>query len=962
VVEVLRHARAAHRTTFATVGGLVALLSACSVYDNQALGSKPASPDGGPNYPTPDTGTPTGIAGTGGDDAAGAAGNAEPDAGTPVPAECESLQGCSPTCPERCNKKDDDCDGVVDEVAANAMCKAPHSTSLCERGSCLLVQCLDQYRDCDDDPANGCEVAIDDPKHCGKCGSVCDLPNAIESCSDGKCVAIGCEDGYGDCDGDQVSCELHLVGLDHCAGCSTVCGGLTNASPQCDTGSCQVKDCRGNFGDCDKDSKNGCETALDSLANCGGCNLPCNKASCAGGVCSAVICTAPTADCDRDEVNCEVDLSSDVNHCGGCGLVCAFKTATPHATLSCIDRNCDAACDATFGDCDEDYASGCETPLNTTASHCGACGKNCTAMLPHTATTSCSAATCAVVTCASGWGNCDNLASNGCERNTAVEGPCNPDGNCIKQTYATHDYYFCSNASAWSAARARCQMQTRGDLVAISSSGEDAFLQSLRTANAWIGARDTAIEGLWRWERNGVTFWRGTGGGTVQLAQYTRWASSQPDAASAAEDCAEMLSDGTWDDADCAGAHAFICEVMPDECPSDANKVDPGQCGCGNADTDSDSDGFADCNETCDTDPNKQSPGTCGCGASDADNDADGSANCLDGCPSDPTQTSACLTFAPTNFDPNPINWSAQPATTLNCGTTTVNTDDPDGTGPLVATITNWCGTVPVPIVQNQTGGPQVVVVPLRSLILSSGATLRLLGSRPVILAIDGAATIDGVIDASASGTSAGAGGNWSCGTSQGGNGSGSTVRRDGASGGGGGGYGTAGGKAGTADTDGSDVPGGNAGVTRGAATLSPLIAGCAGGLAGGCSTVGGAGGGGVQISASGLLDVNGTIRANGGAGALPCGSGDEGGGTGGGSGGAILLEATSIDTAGSTLQVDGGSGGANGDYAGIYNCGGSSGGAGSTSSGSTGGGGTSCQGGSSGGGGGYGRIKTGTR
>jgi hypothetical protein len=36
-----------------------------------------------------------------------------------------------------------------------------------------------------------------------------------------------------------------------------------------------------------------------------------------------------------------------------------------------------------------------------------------------------------------------------------------------------------------------------------------------------------------------------------------------------------------------------------DGCPTDTNKTDPGQCGCGNSDTDSDSDGVADCNDQC---------------------------------------------------------------------------------------------------------------------------------------------------------------------------------------------------------------------------------------------------------------------------------------------------------------------------------------------------------------------------
>lgn len=67
-----------------------------------------------------------------------------------------------------------------------------------------------------------------------------------------------------------------------------------------------------------------------------------------------------------------------------------------------------------------------------------------------------------------------------------------------------------------------------------------------------------------------------------------------------------------------------------DTCPSDADKFEPGQCGCGNADTDTDSDGTADCNDKCKDDPAKTTPGTCGCGVSDADANGNGNADCLD--------------------------------------------------------------------------------------------------------------------------------------------------------------------------------------------------------------------------------------------------------------------------------------------------------------------------------------------
>ncbi len=78
-----------------------------------------------------------------------------------------------------------------------------------------------------------------------------------------------------------------------------------------------------------------------------------------------------------------------------------------------------------------------------------------------------------------------------------------------------------------------------------------------------------------------------------------------------------------------------------DLCPSDSDKTLPGTCGCGVADTDTDSDGTPDCDDLCPSDPGKTAPGTCGCGVADTDSDADGTPDCDDQCPSDPNKVLA---------------------------------------------------------------------------------------------------------------------------------------------------------------------------------------------------------------------------------------------------------------------------------------------------------------------------------
>lgn len=265
-------------------------------------------------------------------------------------------------------------------------------------------------------------------------------------------------------------------------------------------------------------------------------------------------------------------------------------------------------------------------------------------------------------------------------------------------------------------------------------------------------------------------------------------------------------------------------------------------------------------------------------------------------------------------------------------------------------------------VAQTASGGPQVCILRARGLAIAAGHTLELVGDKPVIIAVEGDATIAGIVSADADGSTPGAGGNVSCGTSQGGDGAGNSARFSGASGGGGGAFGTRGGTGGTANTDqlnGAPVTGGTAGQTRGSADLSPLLGGCAGGRAGGCQSAGGAGGGAVQITASGALTVTGTVRANGGSGATPCGVDDEGGGTGAGSGGGILLQGGTVAVSSATLSARGGNGGRNGRWAGIYNCGDSAGGNGASAGDQSGQNGQSCEGGSSGAGGGYGRIST---
>ncbi|WP_404362278.1 hypothetical protein ACIHQR_20800 [Corallococcus coralloides] len=276
------------------------------------------------------------------------------------------------------------------------------------------------------------------------------------------------------------------------------------------------------------------------------------------------------------------------------------------------------------------------------------------------------------------------------------------------------------------------------------------------------------------------------------------------------------------------------------------------------------------------------------------------------------TVTGQCVAFpyTPSNFDPNGIP-GGELGELKTTGAVVFDSDaqswTPSNAGPDTGQLT--LKTVP------QGGGaPDILLIPVRTLDL--GGELRIVGSRPVILAVYGDATLNHDILASGrivNGEPApGAGGNQQCLSSQG-----TAGTFTGGQGGGGGGAGGA-----TAGANGGD--GFNASNSRGEGGLqqsqvfTPLLGGCAGGPGGGSGTaaggLGGAGGGAFQISVARTLTVAKTLSVSGGGGlggkasASPAQSA---GGGGGGSGGRIVLEAFQVNlTSTARLTANGGGGG----------------------------------------------------
>ncbi|MBN8467780.1 putative metal-binding motif-containing protein [Corallococcus exiguus] len=225
-------------------------------------------------------------------------------------------------------------------------------------------------------------------------------------------------------------------------------------------------------------------------------------------------------------------------------------------------------------------------------------------------------------------------------------------------------------------------------------------------------------------------------------------------------------------------------------------------------------------------------------------------------------------------------------------------------------------------LTQLQTGGaPEILLIPVRA--LSLGGELRIVGTRPVILAVYGDATLNHDILASGrivnDSPIPGAGGNQACATSS----QGKPGQFSGGQGGGGGGAGGA-----TAGANGgkgvnSNATPGDAGPQQGS-TPTPLLGGCAGGAGGGTGNAaggpGGAGGGAFQISVARTLTVGKVLSVSGGGGLggkAGSSSGSAAGGGGGGSGGRIVLEGFQVSLTSDTRITANGGGGGEGAAAG---------------------------------------------
>jgi hypothetical protein len=198
---------------------------------------------------------------------------------TPAPSKgpCPTGQNlCSGKCTDlladngNCGKCGWDC--PKGQICQSGTCLPPDLTpvstatagvTVTQEASCSLHEII----------CNGsCADILTDTKNCGVCGRSC---KSQETCLNGRCGPACPKSGTTLCD---KTCVDLRTDTDNCGVCGTSCptSPPNSLGSLCSQGKCSISGCKPNYGDCNTQISDGCETDLRFADNnCGTCGVTC---------------------------------------------------------------------------------------------------------------------------------------------------------------------------------------------------------------------------------------------------------------------------------------------------------------------------------------------------------------------------------------------------------------------------------------------------------------------------------------------------------------------------------------------------------------------------------------------------------------------------------------------------------------------------------------------------------------
>ena len=309
----------------------------------------------------------------------------------------------------RCDLRDNDCDGIVDEDvhfdtdpvncgSCGRACRFSHASGACTGSVCVLGTCDVGFHDADGSPLNGCELscveAVPAVEVCNLRDDDCD--SRIDEGDPGSGASCGssagqCRQGVEHCIGGAISCTGGVSPIpercngldDNCDGvtdegnpgagrtCGTGTGACVPGREQCTSGALvctgaigpAVESCNGLDDDCDGTIDNGDPGGGGSCGSAVG-HCIAGVQHCRGGVIACEGATGPAMEtCNAIDDDCDgvVDQGNPggggacgssvgtcrpgINTCTSGALICTGSSGATPEVCDALDNNCDGRVD-----------------------------------------------------------------------------------------------------------------------------------------------------------------------------------------------------------------------------------------------------------------------------------------------------------------------------------------------------------------------------------------------------------------------------------------------------------------------------------------------------------------------------------------------------------------------------------------------------------------------------------------